>query len=593
MDSRLWRDDFPESKNPLKFFWFASKPHLKWIVTPAIAVTIASTLSASIAYAFKLIADAAASLNAGGSYVDLLHAAFLYIGLALSAELIWRISGFAGAVWANNARATARHALTAYVTLHSRAYFSDRFAGSLNSKIAHAANGMREMVEQMLWQFLELFVAVVASFVITFIVNHTVAYIFLAWVLTVVILNVFLAQKRLPIVRQLHTIETRLTGVTVDLLSNISTMQEYARRLFEMERIKAVIQERRNIGVKNWWFGESMLTINGVVQAVFAGLMVFVAVRFAEQGVVSVGDIILIITIIFRIQNYMLVVGRNFNTFGEKWGEIEESLEEILEPHEIPDKQGATPLTVEKGEIVFDRVCFQYGTATVFRNLSLRIAPGQRVGLVGRSGAGKSTLMRLLLHHHDLTEGAITIDGTDIAGVTQESLRHAIGVVPQEPLLFHRTVTENIAYGRPEATKDEIIEAAMKAQAHEFIERMPRKYKSMVGERGIKLSGGERQRIAIARAILKNAPILLLDEATSALDSESEVAIQNALEELMKGKTVIAIAHRLSTLREMDRIIVLDKGDVVEDGTHNELVAAGGIYAELWSHQIGGFMTDR
>jgi ABC-type multidrug transport system fused ATPase/permease subunit len=200
--------------------------------------------------------------------------------------------------------------------------------------------------------------------------------------------------------------------------------------------------------------------------------------------------------------------------------------------------------------------------------------------------------MRLLLHHHDIQAGKILIDGVDIAGVTQESLRKAISIVPQEPLLFHRTVRENIAYGRPSASKAEVEEAAKLAHAHEFIQNLPEKYGAIVGERGIKLSGGERQRVVIARAILKNAPILLLDEATSALDSESEVAIQKALHELMQGKTVIAIAHRLSTLREMDRILVLDDGKIIEDGNHNQLVSNGGVYAELWGHQAGGFLKD-
>ena len=214
------------------------------------------------------------------------------------------------------------------------------------------------------------------------------------------------------------------------------------------------------------------------------------------------------------------------------------------------------------------------------------------MGLVGRSGAGKSTLVRLLLHHHDIHGGVIRIDGQDIADVTQESLRSSIAVVPQEPLLFHRSIKENISYGKPDATTEEVFEAAKKAYAHDFIEEVPNGYDALVGERGIKLSGGERQRVAIARAILKNAPILLLDEATSSLDSESEVAIQSALSTLMEGKTVIAIAHRLSTLREMDRLIVLDNGSIIEDGTHAELLEKKGVYAKLWEHQAGGFIGD-
>jgi ATP-binding cassette subfamily B multidrug efflux pump len=279
---------------------------------------------------------------------------------------------------------------------------------------------------------------------------------------------------------------------------------------------------------------------------------------------------------------------------------VQEGMQSIAVPHASVDRPGAQPLEVSRGEIVFERVTFGYGrsdAAPVLDNLSLHIRAGERVGLVGRSGAGKSTLVNLLLRFHDLESGRILIDGQDIAQVTQESLRAAIGMVTQDTSLLHRSIAANIRYGRPSASDAQVIAAAKKAQADAFIQQLKdwkgnTGYEAHVGERGVKLSGGQRQRVALARVILKDAPILVLDEATSALDSEVELAIQEQLLDLMEGKTVIAIAHRLSTIARMDRLIVLEQGKVAESGTHEELLALGGHYEKLWRHQSGGFLAD-
>jgi ATP-binding cassette subfamily B protein len=592
VDEKIWREDVPMGHNPLRFFLFASKPHWKVALAAIIFASAGNAFSVSVSYVFKLIANAAAALPAPAAYNDLLLSCAAYIALLGIAKICWRISGFAAAAWATGAQATGRYALTSYVTHHSHGYFSDRFAGSIMNKIRHASTGMRETVDIFLWEFLELAVNAIGTFIIAFFVSPKIAWIFFFWVFAIVLVNSYLVRKRIPLAMRAHDLETVINGATVDLLTNISAMQEYARRDFEIDRLKRATTDRRNAHLKSWFFGEWTRVISSVLLVIFGSAMVFTTVSLARSSAISIGDVILVVTLIFRIEGLLQSLGSNFNKFAETWGEIQESLEEIIEPHEIPDRPDAIRLKVSEAAISLDAVTFGYADNMIFKGLSLSIPAGQRVGLVGRSGAGKSTLMRLLLHHHDLNAGVISIDGIDIASVTQESLRNAISIVPQEPLLFHRTITENIAYGNPQASGEEIINAAKLAQANDFIERLPLKYEALVGERGVKLSGGERQRIAIARAILKNAPILLLDEATSSLDSESEVEIQKALHELMRNKTVIAIAHRLSTLREMDRIIVLDRGAIVEEGTHQELLDKGGLYSELWRHQAGGFLQD-
>jgi ATP-binding cassette subfamily B multidrug efflux pump len=318
------------------------------------------------------------------------------------------------------------------------------------------------------------------------------------------------------------------------------------------------------------------------------------------QGTVSAGVVATALPLAWQIANAAGWVSWEVTAIFENVGVVQEGMQSIAVPHSSVDRAGARPLEVSRGEIVFEGVSFGYGrkdAAPVLSHLNLRIKAGERVGLVGRSGAGKSTLVNLLLRFHDVEAGRILIDGQDIAGVTQESLRAAVGMVTQDTSLLHRSIASNIRYGRPHAGDEQVVAAAKKAQAHDFIRglkdwRGQTGYEAHVGERGVKLSGGQRQRIALARVILKDAPILVLDEATSSLDSEVELAIQEQLLELMEGKTVIAIAHRLSTIARMDRLVVLEQGRIAESGTHDELLRLGGHYEKLWRHQSGGFLAD-
>jgi ABC-type multidrug transport system fused ATPase/permease subunit len=413
-----------------------------------------------------------------------------------------------------------------------------------------------------------------------------------AWLIFITPINTFLFRKkvRLGVINQ--ETDTKLTAQTVDALTNVNAMHDYARRNYEMKRMKESIELRRTAGLANWGYSEKVLTLNSVLESLFVGGMIFSAIYLWSMGNLTAGDIILVVTLVISIRGNLGHLGQRFNEFAEQISQVKEGLTDILHEHDVVDAPGAKNLEVISGEISFNNISFKYETQDIFKNLTLKIKAGERVGLIGRSGAGKSTLMKLITRQYDMTGGEILIDGQNINSVKQESLRRAVTIVPQEPLLFHRSLKENILYGNLSASEEEIVRAARRAQAHNFIDSLPNKYSTLVGERGIKLSGGERQRVVIARAFLKNSKILLLDEATSALDSESEILIQEALKKLMEGKTVIAIAHRLSTLRAMDRLVVMDKGQVVEDGTHEELLEKGGIYAGLWTHQAGGFLQE-
>ena len=385
-----------------------------------------------------------------------------------------------------------------------------------------------------------------------------------------------------------------ISGQLTDMVSNILAVKSSSSEILEQKRFAMAVENWRTAGLstmRTYIITSSFFsTVNTAIKI---GAIVF-AVYAAQHSTISVATVYLIITYtnsaVRELWN-MNGIMRNYNRI---LGDAQTMVEILHTPAQLVNTSDAV-LNVSRGAITFDHISFAHDddpNRVLFRDFSLQIEPNQKLGLVGTSGAGKTTLTKLLLRFYDPTSGAILIDGQDIRMVTQESLRQQIAYVPQEPLLFHRSIRENIAYGRPEATQDDIILAAKQAHAWEFITQLPEGLETVVGERGVKLSGGQRQRIAIARAILKDAPLLVLDEATSAVDSESEALIQQSLETLMQGQTSIVVAHRLSTIAALDRIVVVDEGHIVEEGSHDALLARGGIYARLWSRQSGGFLTN-
>ena len=478
----------------------------------------------------------------------------------------------------------------------SMTFHNSRFGGSLVSQTSRFVSGYSGLVDVLtyaLWP-------TVASVVLTISILAPVAPSFVAILCTMLVLYVILAYRMykriLVLASDASDAQNKLSGVLSDAVTNILAVKTYGREDFERETFTradrdAMAAENRNMRATM----RRGFTTSFLITVIMFIVSIFVSGGNAWFGI-SAGTLVMMFTYTYHLT-------MNFNYFNSMMARINHALGDAAEmtrvldePTLVADDEGAEPLVVREGTIDFEHIGFRYPDAQeddrVFSDLNLHIPAGQRVGLVGRSGSGKTTLTKLLLRLDDVQEGQVLVDGQDVSHCTQQSLRQQVAYVPQEALLFHRTIRENIAYGRPGASEGEIRSAAARANALEFIERLPQGFGTLVGERGVKLSGGQRQRVAIARAILVDAPILVLDEATSALDSESEALVQGALENLMRGRTAIVIAHRLSTVASLDRIVVLSHGKIVEDGTHHGLVEAGGEYAGLWDRQTGGFLES-
>jgi ATP-binding cassette subfamily B protein len=386
---------------------------------------------------------------------------------------------------------------------------------------------------------------------------------------------------------------SQLSGKIVDSIANANSVRLFAREKYEGQYLQDSLEDVANKFRKKGWFEFKLSLVQGFSVTILIAVMIFGLIKLRSLGMVTVGDFALILSLALYVTEGIWYFTEQVHRLNDLIGRCNQSLNVIVKPHEIIDKPQANKIKITNGNIEFNDVTFNYkSNRNIFENKSVIIPGGQRLGLVGFSGSGKTTFVNLIVRLFDVSSGTIKIDNQNIIDVTQDSLREQIGFIPQDPALFHRSLMENIRYGNINASDNDVIQAAQKAHAHEFIMTTPDGYQSLVGERGIKLSGGQRQRISIARAILKNAPILILDEATSALDSVTEGYIQDSLQNLMQNKTVIVIAHRLSTLLAMDRILVFDQGKIVEDGNHLSLLKKEGMYAHLWNSQVGGFLLD-
>ena len=588
LPNRLW---------PFTFHFYRQFPWggLGLVVFPVLSRGV----FASIAYATKRLTDTVLSMHdpAHEASQVLLPFAF-FVGLVVA-----RFAMDAGAWFSSyNTRSPMLRRIKEEVFAYTQRLSSSYFENTLSGKIAHRAIMLPEQVLQLFDMMVFDFIPSTAffAFVAVFFYLASPSFFAAAVVAIVTYFSVSLLVGRECTRRAIASNEAKaaVTGRMVDVLTNIRNVFFFANQALEDEQLAQYTgaeYDRRRASyraVVRLRCAQYVMDIS--MWIVFVGGALYAWVH----GRIGPGDFVMTTALTSSLLQTAYNLGQRIPEFYDLMGSARESIDTLIVPATVTDKPGAPALTVTQGNIHLDRIAFAYELTNgdesrrlrnVVKDFELTIPAGQRVGLVGPSGAGKTTLMGLLMRMHDVAEGAIRIDGQDIRDVAQHSLRQAIALIPQDTTLFHRNLLENIRYGRPSASDEEVELAARRAHAHEFIIEQEHGYRTMVGERGVKLSGGQRQRIAIARAILKNAPILLLDEATSALDSHSEQIIQSAMRAAMVGKTVIAIAHRLSTVMDMDRLIVLDRGNIVADGSHRQLLSQGGLYAELWRKQSGDF----
>jgi len=583
----------PIPKNPWALIFLFLRLRLRW---PASTLVFAAMMSmATMALEAPALRELVEELQRALGTGQWTPGAMLWLAALGGAWIVSSIFNRLYQIWDIRFSPPLRYMIQAYLFSylieHSPRYFQENFAGKLGQKIKQAGQSSLTLMNIVLHDIVRIITILIVGIGMLIAASSVFAAVILLWTAIYLSVSARLARRCLILSRALSEEISTSTGRLIDVISNAELVRAFAQAPFERDFISVFLRREMDASRRLRWFLAILQLVQHGATLIFQLLLIGIAITQVVEGAMTVGDFVMVVSLSTLISTQIWGLSTRFLEFFEHYGTVAEAIELVSRPHEIVDPPAALPLIVSAGAIEFRAIHFAHSDGTpVFEGLNLSIAAGEKVALVGPSGAGKSTLVKLLRRQFVLDAGQIVIDGQDISAVTLDSLNKAIGEVPQQAGLFHRTIGDNIRYARPDATDDEVVEAARQAHCHEFIARRSEGYGAIVGEQGIRLSGGERQRVAIARAFLKNAPVLVLDEATSSLDSETEHMIQAALWRLIAGRTVIAIAHRLSTITGMDRILYLENGRIVEEGPHAALLARNGPYAALWRRQVGGFL---
>ncbi|MEH2080566.1 MAG: ABC transporter ATP-binding protein [Nostoc sp.] len=585
--------DLPST--PFRFICYFVNQFRWWYVLAVILEIIHATCGIMLPYAIgEIIRGVTRSTGDSKPIFDAMkQPLMLFIGLSVGEVIFGRSAGLLQTILHPIHRQHIVRSLYAYLQHHSHRYLSSSFSGALAHRIGETSLGVTQTMQMMITEFMPVIVVYTVATTILYRAYPPLAALVGIWAVLFICISFWLATRCRIYSRKAAAARSETTGIIVDAVTNLTSSRLFARLGFERRYLNEQLGREIKQVRKSNWYSERIRWFQFISAAILKISTLYYSLSLWSQGKIATADFVVATSLSLLIISEARNLSRRFLEFFEHVGNVANGVFIIVQPHELVDRDRAIAHSITQGKIEFRRVNFNYTEEKkVFTNLSVSIQPGQRVGLVGFSGSGKSTFVNLILRLFDPQSGEITIDGIDIRDMTQDALHAQISLIPQDPSLFHRTLLENIRYGRLDATNEEVIEASRKAHAHDFIVQSQDGYNSLVGERGVKLSGGQRQRIAIARVILKDAPILILDEATSSLDSITEKAIQDTLDLAMNGKTVIVVAHRLSTIVHLDRILVFDKGRIIEDGSHAKLLALGGAYYRLWKMQAGGFLPE-